>query len=238
MSSFLLNIAVKNVNSLTNKTYYVNSICLDLNLHIFAITESWLRPCISDATIHIPNYYILRNDFISPRPKHGVCIYVHNSIKTILCDTTDQSCNTLSIFLPTFNVYVVVIYRPPSNSHLDNNDLINYLLLQFSLGREVIIVGDFNLPSISWDLSEPDLNITPLDASFYNLFTSLGLHQHVRSPTFLPSGNILDLVFTSDPDRVVNIQCHPPFPHCHHTLIQFSYLFQKLSPPPYFCSIP
>ena len=224
-STFLLNFALKNVNNLCNKIYYVHNFCLDHNIHIFAVTETWLHKDLSDSVINIPGYCIFRNDFPSPRPKHGICLYIHESIKAIVVNPDNQLPNTLSMYLPSFNLYLLAVYRPPSNSQDSNDSLISYIL-EFSLGKELIILGDFNLPSILWSLPVPDSNICHLDASFYNLFISLGLHQHVLEPTFVTSGNILDLVLTTDPDRIADLTLHPPFPHCGHALIKFSYVFQ------------
>ncbi len=101
--------------------------------------------------------------------------------------------------------------------------------LYFSTGKKVGIIGDFNLPSISWSNSTVDLHITNADALFFNLFTDLGLHQHFTEPTFLASGNTLDLVLTSDHDRITEVSIYPLFPCRGHTLIKFSYLFLKTS---------
>ena len=43
---------------------------------------------------------------------------------------------------------IVVVYRPPSCSLHDNNILIDFLS-DFCINREVIVMGDFNLPFIS-----------------------------------------------------------------------------------------
>lgn len=80
-------------------------------------------------------------------------------------DQTSRS-STSCIFLPTFNVHMLTIYRSPSSSLLDKNTLINYLL-ESGHGKEVTIVGDFNLP---FNLPQSGLNISPLVASFYNTY--------------------------------------------------------------------
>lgn len=73
-----------------------------------------------------------------------------------------------------------------------------------------------------------DSNITGSDALFLDLFSTLGLQQHVVEPTFINSGNILDLVLTIDGDRIVDVSSLPPFPHCDYSLIKLCYLFQGI----------
>ncbi|KAK4321887.1 hypothetical protein Pmani_007350 [Petrolisthes manimaculis] len=108
----------------------------------------------------------------------------------------------------------------------DDNTLRSFIC-NFSLGKEVVLLGDFNLPSIHWDLPIPDAQITHIDAQYLDLFTTLGLQQHVLSPTFVSSGNILDLVLTSERDRATNVTISPPFPKCGHTPVHFMYVFQS-----------
>ena len=96
------------------------------------------------------------------------------------------------MFLPDFGVTVLVVYRPPSYSLLDNIALLTFLQT-FCIDRELILVGDFNLPNIDWSSEVPCTNSTP-DGRFLDLFTSLGLSQWVKIPTFLRSNNILDLI--------------------------------------------
>ena len=221
--------ALKNVNSLSNKTYYVYDFCVKNGIDIFAVTETWLLPAVSDSTVNIDGYNIFRNDFISARPKYGVCMYIKNSLKAIIVNDQPAYPNSLALFLPAYNLHVLTVYRPPSYSQDDNNNLISYIR-QFSVGKELIILGDFNLPSIQWNRPIADLNLTPTDTLFLDLFTTLGLHQHVMDPTFVSSGNTLDLVLTSEHDRLLDLNIFPPFPHCGHSLVYFTYIFQNVQP--------
>ena len=71
----------------------------------------------------------------------------------------------------------------------------------------MILLGDFNLPALDWLPSGPLTTYPPLERSFLDVFDSLGLHQWVHDPTFPSSGNILDLVLTSEEDRIGQIHC-------------------------------
>lgn len=59
---------------------------------------------------------------------------------------------------------------------------------------------------------------------FLDLIYTFGLHQWVLEPTFTRSDYILDLIFTTEPDRIQQITTFPPFPHCSHVVVKASSL--------------
>ena len=176
--------------------------------------------CHSSQT-HLLPFHIIFYFTSGSTAKHGVCIYVH---KLIMADSfTKPLPNVTSIHLPAFDVYCLLVYPPPSNS-LDANDSVLNLITEFCVGKEVILVGDFNLPSIDWCTSPPKSS-SAIDASFLDCFNSLGLTQWVHEPTYPHSGNILDLVLTSEPDRIGLTKVLLPLPGCDHYPTMFEYAF-------------
>ena len=215
--------ALANVNSLINKTRYINDFLLINDIDILAVTETWLTSSIPNSFVNIHNYDLVRTDTTGSVMKHGVCLYVKNGIHFV---SVDISCpNVHAIFLPTFKIYIVAVYRPPSYTVAENAKLIDFIA-DFGNDKEVIFLGDFNLPSIKWGADDIISLVQPNDALFFNCFTSLGLTQWIKEPTFLPSGNILDLILTSESDRIGSLDVLSPFPQCHHTIILFQYVFQ------------
>ncbi len=77
-------------------------------------------------------------------------------------------------------------------------------------------MGDFNLPTIKWGSDIMCHGLAVVDRQFYNCFTTLGLVQWIYLPTFVPSGNILDLILTSEHDKIGATEVLPPFPGCGH----------------------
>ena len=219
-----LNIAHVNLNNLTNKTNFVYNFLCSSNVDILGISESWLTSEISDSSVLFPNYDIVRCDSLDGVRKHGVALYIRKSIKYIVIDC-DLS-NIVVVYLHDFHIYVITVYRPPSNDVTDNRILMGFLL-QFCPDKEIVLQGDFNLPSLKWDLDEMyDSYIYPCDREFFELFMNLGLAQIIKKPTIFPSANILDLFLTSDPERVGEYNVLPPFPGCAHCPIVVSYIFQ------------
>ena len=57
--------------------------------------------------------------------------------------------NVAAVFLIDLDIYIVVVCRPPFNTALQDEHLLSFIS-DFGIGREVILLGDFNLPSLDW----------------------------------------------------------------------------------------
>ena len=188
---------------------------------VLAITESHLMPSIAYATVAIPGYELLRNDSGSS-PKHGVCTYIREGLHFDEVDMSHANC--LSFRLTKLCVYVYVVYRPPSNSPDENQALIDFIFNSCA-DKEVIILGDFNLPSISWSNLQPCGPSSATDIKFLDMFSTLGLTQWISECTFPRSGNVLDLILTSEHDRISTVYVQPPPPGCDHCSVHCEYVF-------------
>lgn len=190
------------------------------------ITETHLTSSISSSFVKIPHFNLFRNDVQGKVHKHGVCAFVHEDI---LVDCVSYSMRNALLFrLAVQNVYILIVYRPPSYTAAENDTLVQVLESVIS-GKEIIIVGDFNLPNIEWLSIEelPSARVPPLDSMFLDVFNANGLIQWVVEPTFPSSGNILDLLLTSEKDRIGNVTIHHPLPSCDHCPVLFCYVFQS-----------
>ena len=222
----MVNMATVNVNSITNKIPYITHM-IDLNnIKILGVTETWLTPDVPSSFVDIPQFSTVRADSPSGRRKHGCLVYVHRSLKYVVVQVAVP--NIVVIQLMQLDVYYMVCYRPPSYSDMENARTISFLE-DFCPGKEIIIMGDFNLPSLNWQDGVPGyvpgVDIGPLDRQFLDMFLSLGLTQWVAETTFVPSGSIIDLMLTSEEDRVGTVRLLPPFPQCGHCAVVAEYVF-------------
>ena len=216
-----------NLNGLCSKVNFLSDLLQEQDIKLACVTETHLVPSISNSVIDIPHYSLLRNDVDGPVQKHGVCVYVHESI---MIDSAESPLpNVLTFRLTAFNVYAIVVYRPPSNEPSVNNQVASFVS-EFCLNREVMVIGDLNLPNVSWHSKTSAQGSSALERLFMDVFVSLGLTQWVSEPTFPRSGNTLDIVLTSEEDRVGGILVMPPLPGCDHCPVLFDYVFETDSP--------
>ena len=215
-----------NVNSLCNKLNNVYSSLVVNEIDILGISETWLTSDVNNSFVSLPGYDIVRSDSPGIIKKHGVAMYIKTNIKYSVVECPVK--NVIVVYLCSFNLYIVTIYRPPSYTDLENRGLCEYVT-NFCAGKETVVQGDFNLPSIVWSLEDVFTSyISPLDRFYYDVFVSLGFTQIVKVATNFPSGNILDLFFTTNHERVGHYEVLPPLPCCSHGVVLVSYVFQSI----------
>ena len=192
------------------------------------MSESHLNTVMSSSFVTIPGYELIRNDVTGSVSKHGVCAYVHKDL--VVDQVSVPVRNVLCFRRATFNVFVVIVYRPPSYDEAQNNELIS-VLETLSCDREVIIMGDFNLPGVTWNSKScfPVAKGSPTTRSFLEFFRCCGLIQWDTQPTYPRSGNTLDLLLTTEHDRIGDVFVEPPLPACDHCPVLFDYVFESTS---------
>jgi hypothetical protein len=196
-----------NARSIANKTEAINDHITEHNLDILAVTETWLSHgskhdlelssiCPSGYSItHSPRVgrrggglAVIYRDSIAIKPQSKFHAKSFESMELLM--TVSSTC-----------IHLVVIYRPPPSKK--NNSTTTLFFSEFSTYLEslsiasgrVIIVGDFN-----FHLESCTENSSLM---FTDLTTSVGLKQHVSSPTHT-SGHLLDLVLSRPSDNVVH----------------------------------
>ncbi len=112
-----------NANCLHNKLNYVRDLSNEKSLHITGISETWLNSTIPDSYVVFISGFQLFRDTVGTGNKHGVCLYISNSLK---CIPLDKVCpNVITVHLTCHNLFIFMAYHPPSNSLEQNQALIN-----------------------------------------------------------------------------------------------------------------
>ena len=176
---------------------------------IIRISESHLLTYTPSSYVDLSGYVLYRNDAHGWIARHGACCYVKSDI--LVGHVTAPIPNVLTIYLVSLNICVIIVYRAPSNSSEANTTLAKFVA-DFSIGKEIIVLGDFNLPNLDWVRYDLLIQGTPMEEMFVEILSSLGLTQWVKEPTCLWSGNALDLILTSEIDRVCQVQVLDPLP--------------------------
>lgn len=183
-----------------------------------AITESWTPETIPDSVLQVPGYNLFRKDRKNQKGG-GILLYVTNCVKCICnekltYDVYDESlwCNLW--INSDISLLVGVVYRPPQSNLSKNHQLFNLLnKLSCDKSSYKLIVGDFNFPSINWNTFQ----FSPCCDEFMDVVLDLNLSQHVLQPT--RNDAILDLVFSSDPNIVSNVDILEPLCTSDHNMV-------------------
>ena len=84
--------------------------------------------------------------------------------------------NVAAICLCGYDLWIMSAYRPPSNT-VEMNLLLVDVILNFCEAHEVVILGDFNLPSLLWSASVEMSGAIQNDQLFLDCFSAAGLSQ-------------------------------------------------------------
>ena len=213
--------------------FNARSVCANLcDLHylldsgeydVIMITETWLKPVISDGLIDPSRgYNVIRRDRLDSTGG-GVCILLRKSVHFSEI-TISENVEILAVDVCVSQVKhrLIVVYRPPYSEPTDKLyavKLINVLSSLSLVTWPVFIGGDFNCPGISWDVFKaPADNIQDLLLDFA---LSNGFSQLVNEPT--RQDNILDLVLCNEPLLITSVDIQSPVGKSDHASVTFQF---------------
>jgi hypothetical protein len=196
-----------NCQSLQSKIQELTALTIERKPDLILLTETWCNNNVNNASLAIQGYSIetdLRRDRTDTGNGigGGLLVYSKDGVKVLSCDR--YSVNNFNQFccfkLLTSGVplTVVLVYRPPSAGPTNTDMLCDIVK---NSGPDTLIVGDFNLPGIDWEMETADARGRELlKAAQEENFSQL-----VSFPTHT-KGNVLDLVLTNCPERIVSVE--------------------------------
>ena len=95
------------------------------------------------------------------------------------------------------------MYLPPNPSLLLIQSLSSHLF-QFQGSCNIVLLGDFNLPDINWDILCGNSRVAE---TFCDVCFGFNLSQLISCPTHI-HGNTMDLILTNNEDLVSSIEVH------------------------------
>ena len=221
-----------NSQSLCNKFSILSHMLDNSDLDIVCITETWLKSRIPDSCIvNGSDYSIWRSDRME-KTGGGVCIITRNksvvATPVLILKTVEQA-DVCAIDIQCNNsaIRLINVYRPPrsecgAESAELMKSLVKCLVDLCDTNWPVILVGDFNLPSVDWSLpliAHDDDNCI----SRFNLFIfQHAFDQLVNEPT--RGDSLLDLIFCNDEFVITNLTVDQPFGSSDHNMVKFSIL--------------
>jgi hypothetical protein len=211
-----LNAILINTNSIKSitKTTQLKTTIQSNNPDIMFLVETKIDENYPTYSFLPPNYNAIRKD----RSIHGggVLIAFRDDIVAEPLTNLNSNCEivwTKVHFTRNKSIYFASYYRPP-NDHLQLLEALHESLTKLyrtqKIPPNVVIAGDFNLPDINWSKQQITNNRT---ASKHNklleIINKFGLQNMLNNPTRIDSGNILDLILTSNPSIIVNTHTTP-----------------------------
>ena len=172
---------------------------------VIALTETWLKPHISDTLIDIEPFTSYRVDRVN-REHGGVLLYIHKQIPVSHTEQFDDDiCQAVFCVSSVTSYMFASIYKPCDASNESFSRLLHFL--QNCISSTVdsykytkVFLGDFNFPDL-WRLNESEiLPKTINECSLINFMNDNFLCQYINVATRV--SNILDICLSNN-DRFV-----------------------------------
>ena len=225
----------------------VTKIC-ELNAYIknnrpdvIMLNETWLKKCVDDhEIIRDKNFNIYRNDRTQashPSDRNnpnkfkkfggGVLIAIRSDIQAdVKRLSVRKGAEILAIEVSIDNKKFVfcTLYRVGNLDEPNHTSIMNTIKTFYKIRspRKIFIIGDFNLSSVSWPLSEVLGNSNSTEKLFTDSFDELGLDQCILGSTH-NKGRTLDLLLTNSKKFITDNTVFPDKYLCKsdHYLITF-----------------
>ena len=208
---------------------------------IICLSETYLNSEIpsDDGNLEIPGYNLVREDHPSNSKRGGVCVYYKNSLPFRVINVKYLQ-ESISFELRIGGKYCrfSCLYRSPSQTQDDLEAFLKNFELTLDKIHEnnpfmTIVLGDVNAKSNNWCKSD----ITSLEGSKVDtIANSYGLNQLIQEPTHIlnSSSSCIDLIFTSQPNLVMESGIHSSLhSNCHHQIVFAKFNLSIFYPPPY-----
>ena len=233
-----------NTDVLLNKMTEIESNVENNLIHVIAINEILPKK--------LPDEYTSKEDFkfqikgyktITNYNGRGIIMFIKKGIDYEHSTELDEifKCSILlKIKSKTETIVLSLVYRSPGSTDEDNSNLLNYVNMLCktfnSPNNKLVLIGDFNLPTIDWVL-ESTVNVHEdndkhLDSRFLTCIQENFLFQTVEEKTHhrgKQKGTLIDLVFTNDINNIQNLSLSSPLGNSHHAVITFSIPFSGIN---------
>ncbi len=213
-----------NVQSLRNKLPEFQLLLNSAQFDVIGFTETFLTSRDPDSLIlaGTNDYALYRCDRLTGRGGGvALCCRHRTGPVHVQIPSPYAVCECVAVDLCSVLSYrIICAYRPPNATTEDSLLLYELLTWLTNCERPVVVLGDFNLPSIEWSMHRcPSSSVY---TEFMRFVETQGLVQTVSEPTRLQ--NVLDLVLTSDELLISNVCVEPSFGNSDHSSVEFELL--------------
>ena len=221
-----------NLNSLSAHNYVKLSSLQAYNSvykhDVICLSETYLDNSVlsDERDLNFPGYKLVRADYPGNVKRGGVCIYFKESlsIRFLVVPSNLDEWLLCELSYKNKRCFIATLYHSPSQSREEfEKFLSNFEILIKTISNQKdaisVIMGDFNARSSNWC----KYDISNNEGVQIDSITSIhGLKQLIYEPTHIifNSSSCIDLIFTNQPNLVVDSGTHPSLPpNCHHQII-------------------
>ena len=180
-------------------------------------TESWLSPDICNSEVYPPGYVAFRADRKSKAVRSGgVFILVRDNLRVTEQPEFKADCELIWVKLEVTGshpLYIGAYYKPHEDDLTSLTELRKSIEQVGKKNGNNWLLGDFNLPGLTWTDNIPLLKSTlsskPVYEYFLDLINDFGLCQMVTEPTRHSPDNTLDLFLTSNATLIQRVDILP-----------------------------
>jgi hypothetical protein len=196
-----LTILYCNAQSVAGKINELNVLAAEQEPDLILITESWCNATINNAFLSLPGYELQqdlrldREDTADGRGG-GLLVYSKQGLKVLSIDSGVDFVQHRKFLVKDLTCYLIC--RPPNGSVANMTKLAELIA---KAGKHSILIGDFNLPGVDWTTGHCRANERQVVETVENKLMA----QLVDFPTHI-KGNVLDLVITNMPERVLEVR--------------------------------
>ena len=190
------------------------------------VAETWLKTLIPNSLIlNNHNYDIFKWGRTNTTGGY-VCILISKQFEATLVAIPDElstaKLEVVEVLLNDVKQRFVCCYNP---NDVTNKTIIQYVTklckyIEFihQVDFTITMCGDFNFSKANFRQASIDLNT--ICQMFYDCIIDLELNQLITEPTH--GKNILDLLFTNNPESIASSQVSVLFSTSDHNLVHFS----------------
>ena len=211
-----------NLQSLNSKKREIELRLTECDYDILLFTEVWINEEMQACEYSFSGY---QEPVIDPSIRGGACIYVKQGLEFFTVQPPMKMSESVWIVIKTrenINRLYACIYRSPNSVNENNVKLLENIEWAKNHYSELILVGDYNLPQINWDLEQTSSEYSNM---FLECIRDNGIEQMIAEPTRFRNDqtpSLLDLLLVSDPDIINYANVNVPLGKSDHCTIEFS----------------
>ena len=175
--------------------------------------------------LELPGYNLFHTDHPSNKKRGGACVNYKSTLPLRILNISNlDECINFEVSIANKICCFIHLYRSPSQKHDEFQEFkwnleMNLHALSTDITFLTVMIADFHAKSSNWYLND----INSFEGSQIEFLASqFAMSQVINEPTHIldNSKSCIDLIFTSQPNMIMDSGVHPSLhSNCHHQII-------------------